>query len=794
MSPNDAAAMSSLSSSSGVAESVIVGFQSQYKFNGMREEWPNWKEKMLAYFSAAEMREVIDDPIAPTDEEVKALLEARPGQAAGAAGNDSANAVEVKEDANVSSVNDASSAANTGSQGGAAAAAAAAPSASSSSSSSSSTSDVKPVPAKKLTKKEKEAQAAAQQALVKKSRKAYSFLLCHVPAEMQTSITSSNKPGNAHAAWQRIVAKYERNTVTNRLNTRSTFQAMAMARGEKFDSYWTRIQAVVQKLRSQGASVSEEEVMHVVLKGLPQQYDLLVTAIRISADHLQLDDIIEKIRDAQDTMLNKRDEDDRYHSRAGVAHFVRGSQLPASGGGYRSAQSNRGENYSSRQPSYGSSRSNVSSSSSSAPRLCHLCSESDHLMFDCPSLPSKSLKCNKCRRVGHVEANCRSRLPGGFQRGGRGGGGGGAGARSFAQAAERGGSGTAAASSAMSLQHEREDADGDSADEWQVMSRRGRGSQARDRGRRVRYDDQAEEEQGWSSYVQRERTEVEATTHSHSTSKSSSSEALGASESISSRVRTCAYVSPPSAPWSLGPPQSLWTQAHRQSQSQPQCSFIMDSGSTETISNQREHVKHITTLEVPVRVRVANNASVSLHESGTVALQCPHGSSNTSIELHGVLINEDMPVSLLSVSQLCESGGEVHFTNSHCTVTKGGRTVATIPKLGQLYVWPVHKPTQQPKKARKKKAASAAAAAAADSAHAMAVEERKDCDRAADHPLSFSLSLVTTPLYSLSCLFVCCSSFRSRCPNTFLRECPRQLALLVCSLPCSFSHSSSPHA
>jgi len=152
----------------------------------------------------------------------------------------------------------------------------------------------------------------------------------------------------------------------------------------------------------------------------------------------------------------------------------------------------------------------------------------------------------------------------------------------------------------------------------------------------------------------------------------------------------------------------------------------MDSGSTETISNQREHVKHITTLEVPVRVRVANNASVSLHESGTVALQCPHGSSNTSIELHGVLINEDMPVSLLSVSQLCESGGEVHFTNSHCTVTKGGRTVATIPKLGQLYVWPVHKPTQQPKKARKKKAASAAATAAADSAHAMAVEERKD--------------------------------------------------------------------
>ena len=45
-----------------VGESVIVGFQSQYKFNGMREEWPNWKEKMLAYFSAAEMREVIDDP------------------------------------------------------------------------------------------------------------------------------------------------------------------------------------------------------------------------------------------------------------------------------------------------------------------------------------------------------------------------------------------------------------------------------------------------------------------------------------------------------------------------------------------------------------------------------------------------------------------------------------------------------------------------------------------------------------------------------------------------------------
>jgi len=46
----------------------------------------------------------------------------------------------------------------------------------------------------------------------------------------------------------------------------------------------------------------------------------------------------------------------------------------------------------------------------------------------------------------------------------------------------------------------------------------------------------------------------------------------------------------------------------------------------------------------------------------------------------------DVTRALFSVSQICDNGCEVHFTKEKGIVTKNGRTIATFPRRGGLYV------------------------------------------------------------------------------------------------------------
>ena len=84
---------------------------------------------------------------------------------------------------------------------------------------------------------------------VKKSRKAYSLLFNCLGIEQQLFVQSDMIRGDAHGVWCKLMARYERSTTASQLQVRSRLHTARMLRGEKFDTYLSRISAAYAELK-----------------------------------------------------------------------------------------------------------------------------------------------------------------------------------------------------------------------------------------------------------------------------------------------------------------------------------------------------------------------------------------------------------------------------------------------------------------------------------------------------------------------------------------------------------------
>ena len=359
-----------------------AGSERWTRFTGRASDWNIFKMRVFARLDAQELGDMLRAPLAPTDEEVRALL----------SGALRAETLTAEED---------------GEGGGTAAVAAAAAEMGSASASSSSE--------KKKTKKDAAATPPAGAAVagpsarghaVKKSRRAYQVVI-DMLGDAELRLVQNVSHGDAFGVWKILTAKFERKTQASKYHTRHQLHSAKLERGEKLDAYIARLQEIEGRLRAASSTVTEEEMVYVLLEGLPSQYETLILALRMR-DELGWQDTVEKLRDFHESKALGRADDREKHS----AHYARVQERIKHAVPTPSRASTAPRPQQLQQPS-------------SEQRNCFCCGKAGHVMFDCTRLPSTTVKCSKCRVIGHVEssAQCQrmsERRAGRFaQRGGR---------------------------------------------------------------------------------------------------------------------------------------------------------------------------------------------------------------------------------------------------------------------------------------------------------------------------------------------------------------------------------------
>jgi hypothetical protein len=604
-----------MASSAEEATAALVlsgGSMAHLRFNG--KDFNLWRMKLIAQAESQGWADVIEAPIAATEEEVRALLSARQVDADDAAASAAAaSGAAALAGAGASSL--------AGSAGDGASGAGSAPSAGSAGSSS----VKKKAPTKKVL--------AEQQLLVKKSRKAYSLLInCFGNEQLQ--LVSTVQAGDAHGVWKVLLSRYDRKTTASKQALRMKLHGEKMLRSEKFDAFYARVKDLELRLKLAGCAVPEDETLHVVLQGLPSSYEVVVQTIRMKED-VTLESAAEHIRDFQERKQMAKDMEE--------AHYAREPEEQQ-----REQAKNKFYGNAQRGPSRA-----ASSSAAGAPRVlrCYLCSKTGHIQYECPQLPSTALKCSSCKRIGHTEKDCYGGRGGRGRRFGGGGGerhGGDRGVRFKEEVA----------ASAVG-------AGSDSDEEFeQVKPRRGwkSGSGSSSAGKKSNQRADLEEETQWSALaVVMEEEEREAVPVRQP--RTASAHAAMPEGSTSA--------------WKNGAPAGLW---------------VLDSGSTRHFARDRHLLPRVRKI-VPVKMRAANNAVVTLDEGGDAHVATPE--SQRGMQLRDVVHSPHLATNLISVAKLVDAGHCVLFERDHALVLregavqlqgKRGAVVAKMPRHGNLWV------------------------------------------------------------------------------------------------------------
>lgn len=589
------------SSSSESAAMGSGGAHAHLRFNGKAAQFGLWKMRAVAYMRAHKLYDVVEFPLAPTDKEVRKLLAMRPGDCllsvSGAEEDDEqddaagADAAEESQGAGAADAKASSSSSSGGADG-----------------EDKKLGDGPWIKAKSASsKKQKKMTAKQLETIAKKEQKermerverslrAYAFLLsCLLDAQSQ--LLTNVPSGDAHGAWKILLAQFERKSTASKHMLRTKLLTAKMEKGEKFDSFLSRIQELQLRLVQMDSSFSDDDMIHVLLEGLAPGYAVLVESLKMSTD-LELEDVLERCRDYQERRTIQKQE---------AAHFARPEQ---NGGGQRQQGRGGGGQYAGRQQQQqrgggggGGGAQQQSAPSSQQPqqqpsRACHVCSKTTHLMFDCPSLPTTALKCTRCRRLGHLEKDCRS-----FVR-------------------------------------PRRDEFVASAEHAPV---------------------QEEDPEEWSAFAVTSSLQPDQEEHN---SPEPSHQAL------------LAPHFPAASAWSNGPPKIR--------------GLVMDTGATVHMSCEKAIMMNVRSIH-PVTVRVANDQTIVLEQGGDVRLR---GEGKATLLLKDVVHDSSLAANLISVSKLVDSAPDVEviFTQSDARVTRGAgalkQTVAVIPRVGNLYVWP----------------------------------------------------------------------------------------------------------
>jgi hypothetical protein len=130
---------------------------------------------------------------------------------------------------------------------------------------------------------------------------------------------------------------------------------------------------------------------------------------------------------------------------------------------------------------------------------------------------------------------------------------------------------------------------------------------------------------------------------------------------------------------------------------QNRLAWIIDTGATRHITNNKSIMKDIKRLDKPIELTVANSEKVLLTQVGKAQVNILNNTSgtskyvsnnniNTSIKLNEVTYAPTFKTNLMSVAKIVDTGAEVLFTKHKAIISKHGKLILEVPRHGNLFV------------------------------------------------------------------------------------------------------------
>lgn len=190
---------------------------------------------------------------------------------------------------------------------------------------------------------------------------------------------------SSHELWLYLAQKYNRVSPTRKLELQSRLQSTKKG-GRSLSDYLSEMKLICDQLDSIGASLSEQEKIYGVLRGLGREYESITTVIESSMDAFpgpNFEDVIFKLIGFSEKLATYETPSDVsltqafYSNRGGYSARGRGGNRGSSRG--RGGYSTQGRGFP-QQISQGSGRG--SSSTDNRP-TCQICNKFGHPAYKC---------------------------------------------------------------------------------------------------------------------------------------------------------------------------------------------------------------------------------------------------------------------------------------------------------------------------------------------------------------------------------------------------------------------------
>ena len=241
-------------------------------------------------------------------------------------------------------------------------------------------------------KKKAASAAAAEEAAAdaaEKSEYACGIIAQLLPDDMLLVVQQEMEQQDAAAVWRKLVAHFERKTTASKARIRSQLHNTTMLSGEMFDFYKSRVLLLAMQLKGMGDPVSEEELVHVLMKGLPNYYAAARDALQMQ-DALTVESVSDKLRDVIERKEMERDEVEER------VNFAGGSRGGRGGGGGKFHRGGQGGN--------GNTDGRTAASD-------YMKNNSNNMYQERDNQPMEETqhRCALCRACGHWERFCPHR-------------------------------------------------------------------------------------------------------------------------------------------------------------------------------------------------------------------------------------------------------------------------------------------------------------------------------------------------------------------------------------------------